>query len=70
MMMFSMPEYEFRFHDGGEWEEISEIELMHRLHESYDRVTQAIRLLIEGEQVLTTEAVYRLKNRDKTKFSR
>ena len=69
-MMFSMPQYEFRFHDGVEWEDISEIELIHRLHESYDRVTHAILQLIEGEQVLTKEAVYRLKNRDKTKFSR
>ena len=69
-MMFSMPQYEVRFHGRAQWEEISEIELMHLLHESYDRVTPAIQQMIEGEQVLTTDAVYRLKNRDKTKFSR
>jgi hypothetical protein len=68
--MFSMPQYEVRFHGRAQWEEISEIELMHLLHESYDRVTPAIQQMIEGEQVLTTDAVYRLKNRDKTKFSR
>lgn len=69
-MMFSMPQYEVRFHDRAQWEEISEIELMHLLHESYDRVTPAIQQMIEGEQVLTADAVYRLKNRKKTKFSR
>jgi hypothetical protein len=69
-MMFSMPQYEVRFHDRAQWEEISEIELMHLLHESYDRVTPAILQMIEGEQVLTADAVYRLKNREKTKFSR
>jgi hypothetical protein len=61
-MMFGMPQYEVRFHDGVEWEEISEIELMHRLHESYDKVTPAIQQMIEGQQVLTLNAVCRLKN--------
>jgi uncharacterized protein YdcH (DUF465 family) len=60
--MFAMPQYEFRFHDEVEWEEISEIELMHRLFESYDRVTHEIQKMIDGEQVQTTDAVYRLKN--------
>jgi len=69
-MMFSMPRYEVRFNDEAHWVEISEIELMHLLHESYDRVTPAIQQMIEGEQVLTTDAVYRLKKREKTKFSR
>ena len=67
--MFAMPQYEFRFRDKAEWKEISEIELMHRLLESYDRVTHAIQKMIEGEQVQTTDAVYRLKNGEKTKFS-
>ena len=61
-MMFSMPQYEFRFHDGAEWEEISEINIMQKLSDTYDRVTQAIQQLIEGQHVMTPEAVYRLKN--------
>ena len=61
-MMFAMPQYEVRFHDEAEWEEISEIDLMHRLHESYGRVTPAIRQMIKGEQLLTPDASYRLKN--------
>ena len=65
-MMFDMPQYEVRFHDGAEWEEISEIDLMHRLHESYDRVTPAIQQMIEGRQVVTPEAAYRLKNHKKS----
>jgi hypothetical protein len=62
-MMFSMPRYEVRFHDRTKWEEISEIELMHRLHEFYDRVTPVIQQMMDGEQVLTTDAIYRLKYR-------
>ena len=60
--MFNIPQYEVRSHDGAEWEEISEIDLMHRLHESYDQVTPAIRQMIEGGQVLTPDATYRLKD--------
>ena len=69
-MMFDMPRYEVRFHDGSKWEEISEIDLMHRLHKSYDRVTPAIQEMIEGGQVLTQDAAYRIKNPEKNKFLR
>lgn len=64
-MMFAMPQYQVRFHDETEWEEISEIDLMQRLHESYGIVTPAIQQMIEGEQLLTPDAAYRLKNHKK-----
>jgi len=64
-MMFAMPQYQVRFHDETEWEEISEIDLMQRLHESYGLVTPAIQQMIEGEQLLTPDAAYRLKNHKK-----
>jgi hypothetical protein len=60
-MMFEMPQYEVRYFGAKEWEAISEIDLMHRLTEYFDRVTPAIQQMIEGEQVLTQYAVYRLK---------
>jgi hypothetical protein len=61
-MMFEMPQYGVRDFGAKEWKEISEIDLMHRLNEYFDRVTPAIQQMIEGEQVLTQSAVYRLKN--------
>ncbi len=60
-MMFKMPIYEVRCHGKEEWEDITEIDLMQRLNESYDRVTPAIRQMIEGEKVMTQYALYRLK---------
>ena len=60
-MMFNIPQYEVRSHDGAEWEEISEINLMHRLHDAFERVTPAIQKMIEGQHVMTLDAVYRLK---------
>jgi hypothetical protein len=60
-MNFAMPLYEVRYHHSKEWEELTEIQLLQKLVETYDRVTPAIQQLIEGKEVLTVEAVYRLK---------
>jgi len=59
------PQYQVRYHDKAGWEEISERELMRSLHKYYDQVTPAIHQMIEGETVLTPDAVYRLKNHRK-----
>ena len=63
-MMFEMPQYEVRFHDNAQWEEISEINIMQKLSDTYDRVTPAIQQMIEGQRVMTPEAVYRLKDQN------
>jgi len=63
-MMFDMPQYEVRDFNKAEWRDISEIDIMQKLHESFDRVTPAIQQMIDGEQVLTQYAVYRLKSRE------
>ena len=62
-MMFEMPQYEVRDFKMPEWRDISEVDIMQKLHESFDRVTPAIQQMIEGEQVMTPVAVYRLKRR-------
>ena len=63
-MMFEMPKYEVRDLSMSEWRDISEIDIMQKLLESFDRVTPTIQKMIEGEQVMTQYAVYRLKRRD------
>jgi hypothetical protein len=67
-MMFEMPQYEERYFNTAGWEDISEIEIMQKLHESFDRVTPAIEQMIEGEQVMTPDAVYRLKRRENFQY--
>ena len=63
-MMFEMPQYEVRDHDTAEWKDISEMDLMYSLVKFFDRVTPAIQQMIKGEQVITPDAVYRLKRRE------
>jgi hypothetical protein len=59
--MYTMPLYEVRYHGREEWEEISDVELMERLYKTYKRVTPAIKEMINGKEVQTSDAVYRLK---------
>ena len=61
--MFEMPQYEFRFHDKSDWEEISDIELMEGLYKIYRKITPAIKEMIAGKEVKTPDGVYRLKAR-------
>jgi len=59
--MVTMPRYEFKFPDKEDWQEISELELMDGLYKIYDRVTPAIKKMINGKELRTPDAVYRLK---------
>lgn len=59
--MFSMPRYEFRHHEGHEWKEISELEIMNDLYKIYKRVTPVIKEMISGKEVQTPDGLYRLK---------
>jgi hypothetical protein len=59
--MVTLPRYEVRYNENEEWKEISEIELMDGLYKFYQRITPAIKQMIEGKELRTPEAVYRLK---------
>ena len=63
-MKFTVPRYEVRYHGTETWEDISELALIQKLHDTYDRVTPEIIHMLKGEQVHTPEAVYRLKGQE------
>ena len=67
-MKFTVPRYEVRYYGTETWEDISELDLMQRLSDTYDRVTPEILHMLKGKQVQTSEAVYRLKGQDNSKF--
>ncbi len=56
-----MPRYEVRYNESAEWEEISELEFMDGLYKLFHRVTPAIKEMIEGKELRTPDAIYRLK---------
>jgi hypothetical protein len=61
-MMFEMPHYEVRYNDKAEREEISEVEILERMHKVFVRVTPAIQDMIQGKRILTPDAMYRIKS--------
>jgi hypothetical protein len=56
-----MPRYEVRYDENGEWIEVSDLEFMNGLYKLYRRVTPAIIEMINGKELQTPDAVYRLK---------
>ena len=58
--MFEMPHYEVRYHDKTEWEDTSEIEILESLQDVFVQVTPSIQGMIQGKQVLTPHATYRI----------
>ena len=60
-MQHTMPRYEVRLSGEDEWEEISDVELMEKLYKFHNKVSPAIKEMIEGKQLQTPDAVYRLK---------
>jgi hypothetical protein len=60
-MMSTMPRYEVRYDENGEWIEVSDLDFMDGLYKLYRRVTPAIKEMINGKELRTPDAVYRLK---------
>jgi hypothetical protein len=69
-MLFAMPSYEVKYRDKNEWEEISEINVLGSLHEVYSQVAPMIQEMIDGKQVPTPNAVYRIRGYEDVNFSR
>ena len=59
--MFTMPRYEVKYKENEDWKEISELELFDGLYKLYHRVSPAIKEMIEGKELHTPNAVYRLR---------
>ena len=59
--MFTLPLYEAKYNEKEDWQEITEIQLMDGLYRIYKKVTPAIKEMIEGKEIVTPEAVFRLK---------
>jgi len=64
-----MPLYEVKYYGKENWEDISDVDLLQKLRETYDRVIPAIQQILEGDLLLTPKAVYRLKAKGKAKIT-
>ena len=63
--MFTMAQYEVKYSGQEKWEKISEVEVLGRLCETFERITPAIQEMIQGKTVLTPNAIYRIEGKEK-----
>lgn len=68
MTMFAMPSYEVRYKDCDDWEQISDLELIDGLYKFYKKVSPAIKEMINGKEIITPGAIYRLKMRNEAQL--
>jgi hypothetical protein len=59
--MSKMPRYEVRYDANEGWIEISDLEFMDGLYKIYRRVSPVIKDMVNGKELCTPDAVYRLK---------
>ena len=56
-----MPEFEVKYLNGNNWKKIPEKDFLLNLLDTYDRISPIIATLIEGEEVVTSSAIYRIR---------
>ena len=59
--MSIIPRFEARYEEHGEGIEISDLQFMDGLYKLYRRTTPAIKEMINGKELRTPDAVYRIK---------
>jgi len=68
-MKATMSLYEIRYHGKENWEDITDVDLIQKLRDTFERVIPAIQQILEGDLLLTPDAIYRLKVRGKAKIT-
>ena len=61
MLMYELPQYEVRYDEDGDWNDISELALMDELYKTFAKVSPAIKEMIIGQEVKTPHGYFRLK---------
>ena len=61
-MQFKISQYEFKYSNSDDWQEVSEISALGKLADEYDRLTPLLSEMLQGKEIITAEGFFRLKN--------
>ncbi len=61
-MRFKKPQFEVKHFDRGDWEEISEIAVLEKLVDRFDRITPVLTEMLQGKEIITPDGIFRMKN--------
>jgi hypothetical protein len=61
-MQFKLSQYGFKDSNSDDWQEISEISVLKKLADVYDRLTPLLSEMLQGKEIITAGGIFRMKN--------
>ena len=61
-MIFKMPQFEVKYINENNWRMVPEKDFLLNLLDTYVRVTPILTKMFKGEEIVTSFAIYRIKN--------
>jgi hypothetical protein len=58
-MQFNLGRYEYKHVDDNKWQTVSEKIVMEKLVDSFDLITPVISRMLKGEEIITSQGIYR-----------
>jgi hypothetical protein len=58
-MQFNLGRYEYKHVDDDQWQTVSEKIVMEKLVDSFDLITPVISRMLKGEEIITSQGIYR-----------
>jgi hypothetical protein len=61
-MQFKISQYEFKDFTSDDWQKVSEKFVLGKLVDVFDLITPSLSKMIQGNEIITPEGIFRLKN--------
>ncbi len=61
-MKFKMPQFEVKCFHEEDWQEVSETAFLQSLLDNFNRITPTISEMFQGKEIVTSTAIFRIKN--------
>jgi len=61
-MEIALTEFEVRYFGKDHWEKVSEINVLKQLSDKFGKVSPIVTEMLQGKEIVTPDAIYRIKN--------
>jgi len=56
-----MSQFQVKYLDEDDWQEVSETFVLEKLVDNFDRLTPLLSELVQGKEIITPEGIFRMK---------
>jgi len=60
-MNIKLTQFQVKYDHDDKWHQISERRVLHRLSESFTKITPELSKMLNGEEIITRNEIYRVK---------